>query len=201
MQLDQPMCISVHRGATLDISRHVKLQFNRSKRSQRRKKRGARNAQSVGPFGTWRARCMPRRWIKSVVKRSVMNAQKLRRELVGLCVCLLAAWVITGFSLMVCWHLKGGGHGWPPAIADAWRIFIFDFIPALTSGYLVFGLCLLNIILKAKKSEEGNGWCYHLPIVEFCAAFNWFLTRDSIEFDEVRKHVVVIRYLHRRWNR
>ena len=85
-----------------------------------------------------------------------MNAQKLRRELLGVCVCLLVAWIITGFSLIVLWYLKGGGRGFAPAVADAWRFFIFEVIPAFTAGYLIFGLCLLNAILKAKKSEECN---------------------------------------------
>jgi hypothetical protein len=85
-----------------------------------------------------------------------MNAQKLRRGLIVLCICLLTAWIITSFSLMVLWYAKGGGHGLSSDTSHSWRMFIFEIIPGLTSGYLLFGLFLLDIILNAKKSENVN---------------------------------------------
>ena len=83
-----------------------------------------------------------------------MNAQKLRRKLVSLCIGLFVAWVITTFSLMVLWYAKGEGHGLPPEASDSWRLFIFNAIPSLTAGYLIIARCLLDLIFKAKKSEE-----------------------------------------------
>jgi len=83
-----------------------------------------------------------------------MNAQKVRRKLIVLCVCLLSAWVITGFSLMILWYVKGGGRGLSPDTSESWRLFIFNIIPGLTAGYLIFGLCLLDIVRKTKKTDE-----------------------------------------------
>jgi hypothetical protein len=68
----------------------------------------------------------------------------------------LAAWIITAFPLIVLWYAKGGGRGFSSDTSDAWRMFIFDIIPGLTAGYLIFGLCLLDIILKAKKNDDVN---------------------------------------------
>ena len=83
-----------------------------------------------------------------------MTTKTLRRKLTGLCISLLIIWVITTFSQIVLWYAKGGGKGFSPDVSDIWQTFVFYIIPALTSGYLLCGLRLLNWILKSKKSEE-----------------------------------------------
>jgi hypothetical protein len=86
-----------------------------------------------------------------------MDTKKFRRKLIELCFCLFAMWVITTFSFIVFWYVKGGAHGLSPDVADCWHMFIFDIIPALTAGYLLSGLFLLNYIFKSKKGERGSG--------------------------------------------
>jgi hypothetical protein len=83
-----------------------------------------------------------------------MNPKKLRRKLIGLCFWLFAAWVITTFSTIVLWYAKGGGRGLAPDVSGVLRTFIFYVIPGLSSGYLLFGLCLLRFILESKKSDD-----------------------------------------------
>jgi hypothetical protein len=83
-----------------------------------------------------------------------MTTKKLRRKLMGLCFSLLTIWIITTFSQIVLWYAKGGAHGFAPDVSDIWQMFVFYIIPALTSGYLLCGLFLLNWILKSKKSDE-----------------------------------------------
>jgi hypothetical protein len=85
-----------------------------------------------------------------------MNTNKLYRKLIILSVCLFIAWIITTFPLIIMWYAKGEGHGFSHDSADAWRMFIFDIIPGLTSGYLVFGLILLDNTLKSKKSDKAS---------------------------------------------
>jgi hypothetical protein len=47
---------------------------------------------------------------------------------------------------------KGGLAG--SDTSTVWHLFVFDIIPGFTAGYLLFGLCLLNVIVKTKKAEE-----------------------------------------------
>ena len=77
-------------------------------------------------------------------------------KLIIISVCLLVTWVVTTFSLIVLWYAQGAGHGWSSEKLDIWRMFIFDIIPGLTSGYLMFGLIFLNNVLKSKKSDEAS---------------------------------------------
>jgi hypothetical protein len=83
-----------------------------------------------------------------------MDAKKLHRKLRGLCFSLFIIWVITTFSQIFLWYAKGGAHGFSHDVSDVWQMFVFYIIPALTSGYLLCGLFLLNYILKSKKSDE-----------------------------------------------
>jgi hypothetical protein len=86
-----------------------------------------------------------------------MNAKKLRRKLIGLCICLFIAWIITTFPLIVMWYAKGGLTSHGLTVADkamVGHMFVFDIIPTYASGYLIFALCLLNFILKSKRSGD-----------------------------------------------
>jgi len=89
-----------------------------------------------------------------IVRHHSMNAKKLRRQLMKLCVSLFIVWIITTFPIIVLWYAKGGGHAFAPDVSNAWHMYIFDIIPGLTSGYLLFGLCVLNLILKSKSSSD-----------------------------------------------
>lgn len=84
----------------------------------------------------------------------IMNATKLRRYLIFACILSIIAWVSTSFSLIALWYFKGGlgdkQSSW------IWKMFIFDIIPAFTSGYLLVGLYIWNIIEKIKNTEAGN---------------------------------------------
>jgi hypothetical protein len=84
-----------------------------------------------------------------------MNAAKQRRYLTVLCISQFIAWMVTTFGLIILWHVKGG-----PAdarLSGIWQIFVFQVIPAFSSGYLIFGLLIINFLAKTKiKGEAGR---------------------------------------------
>jgi hypothetical protein len=62
------------------------------------------------------------------------------------------AWIVTSFALIVLWYVKGGLPD--SQTSTVWHMFVFDIIPGYTSGYLLFGLFLLNFIMKTKTTNE-----------------------------------------------
>jgi uncharacterized membrane protein YdcZ (DUF606 family) len=94
------------------------------------------------------------RWTESrnKVQNHFMNTIKQRRYLIRLCIASFIAWIVTSFALIVLWYVKGNSVN-----SDAfmvWHMFVFEIIPGYTSGYLLFGLFLLNFIMKTKTTNE-----------------------------------------------
>ena len=89
-----------------------------------------------------------------------MNAKKLRRKLIFLCLGLFTAWILFTFVLIVTWYAKGGlVSGGGLTAADAVMVmhtFIFRIIPAIASGYLLFGLFALKFILESKRCDDDS---------------------------------------------